>query len=277
MNTTTHLSTLLARVRATGAGEDEAAHDAAITQAEASIVSAISKAARDWPVNATVSHVGPVEECGDGLYADYSILLSVGPKSAKVGGWRCCGWVLPGASQDLDGSGLRNWGDSQPGFWSQTDSDGQLSGKPHVGPSEYALAVHPGYGRDGGMEVGLGDIVPGLSPEDLETVADHLDMSQAWAPLVGRIEDALAEAIGDVDVGEPDGETIWAELSEPMRDVDDVRTGAWGGYFLVAAKDEVGAIHVSHADDGWQDAVGRAASRAIVAEIDREIAQHDEQ
>ena len=71
--------------------------------------------------------------------ADYTVRLTIGDRHLDLTGWVIGGWIKPGASQDIDGSALDNWGNSQPGGWSVSDGNGCAGGRvvcEEAGPSD---------------------------------------------------------------------------------------------------------------------------------------------
>lgn len=77
-------------------------------------------------------------------YVNYEVVASIGDAEvARANAWTLAGYVAPGASMDLDGSGLTNWGDSQHGEWSVVLSDGQSRGPRHIG-----IGRHRAFLRD---------------------------------------------------------------------------------------------------------------------------------
>jgi hypothetical protein len=217
-----------------------------------------------------------VEEVGGGLYSDYTVHLTIDGQTHIIGGWVVCGWIQAGASQDLDGRGLANWGTSQRGGWRCCDSDGTVRGNPTVESADYSVTIRPGYGRPGSVDLTIADLL-GLTEAEQTIIAEHLNLDDPLAALAERIEDALSSA--DRGVSEPDGEDVWDALSGGEEVVKDaVRVGKWGGYALVSVLHD-GDYTTCHqtGDDDWQSAVRRAAADHAEAEVARLLARLGEQ
>ena len=143
------------------------------------------------------------ESLGGGCYADWTVDLIVDGVEHNLGGWNVCGWLAPGASQDLDGSGLALWGSSQPGGWTSCDNDGSGRGYPKA---DYDV-------RDN--EDGTESIVITISSSDNrdETYEFTFDGTESEAEaLCEAISAALREANPGCD--EPDSETIFDDIDD---------------------------------------------------------------
>ena len=170
-------------------------------------------------------------EISDGYCAsEYTIGLTVGGKEYSLDGWVVCGWLRPGASTDHDGSGLTNWGDSQPGGWSFTDRDGNVGGRPRVDEGgNFADAITIGTDDNGGqVSIGMTTVPAWYAAGALalrrEEEAERLDTDAAHDAASEAIEAAeaireeLVEAINeaidavDVDCPEPTAEAIYQHL-----------------------------------------------------------------
>jgi hypothetical protein len=203
------------------------------------------------------------------LYADGRQIGRVGDQVAAVEGWAIGAWLAPGAHQDILGSALALWGDSQPGGWSAAHGDGAVTGRPRVatGPYDRAEAGDPiiVHGGEGMLDI---EILPADIPEwsaavaglERVTAANEKDpddelMAIAWSAtdrVASEIREAVAEAIGDaidsvVDDGlpeEPTADDVLAYLCG--QDQDGLE---WGDY--------LGAGPVI----AWRDADGDACFR----------------
>jgi hypothetical protein len=138
---------------------------------------------------------------GDG-YWEYEVEVTLDGISQRVQCWKLASFLERGASSDLDGSGLDNWGSSQEGGWRVLDGDGQDGGKPLARTGA------------GGVEVFAScDSAWFDLPEatDLEGIAEQL---QAALDAVAR--EASPEEPTPLDIWEELGR--WSELEHlPVR------------------------------------------------------------
>ena len=258
--TTTEITAILAALAAITDRESEAytaSRDAAaeaINAALAAITPEVGDADADAP-----------EEQGGGLYAAYELDLTVGAASRTVPGWVCCGWIAPGASADLDGSGLANWGDSQPGGWSVCDGDGAFSGRAYAEASDGAVSIHEpeGCARDT-SDITVAEIL-GLPAECQATIEAHLsdDIEDAMAKLADDITEAIKYA--DVSIDEPDADALWDELGcrSELSECESVRVGDFGGAHFVIVEDADGERTSYHGHESWEDAVAKRAAEIV--------------
>lgn len=177
---------------------------------------------------------------------DYTVTLTVGEHAVEIECWGHCGWLAPGASADIDGSGLTLWGDSQPGGWSVCDGDGAYDGRPRVieeRSDDCGTPISVGATHLDGAEI-TPDMVPewaaalaalAATPEDAEEWSDReSDAADVRAAVVAAVEAAL-EDIG-ADCPEPTADEVWEALGRTA-EVDGaecVRAGRWIGCPLVA-------------------------------------------
>lgn len=216
------------------------------------------------------------EEMGGGLYSHYTTDLTVGDRTETIGGWMICGWIQAGASADLDGSGLANWGSSQPGGWSCCDSDGGTRGQIEVTHTDYSVTVQPGYGREGQMEITVAGLL-GLTDAEQAIIREHLNLADPLAGLAERIEAELESM--DRGVEAPSAKDCWEAISGGTEVVDDaVRVGSWGDYPLVVIRDEKGdcAAYQAGDEDDWTRPVRKAAADSAEAEVARLVARMSE-
>jgi hypothetical protein len=205
------------------------------------------------------------EEQGGILYANYTLPLTVGAASRTVPGWMCCGWIAPGASADLDGSGLRNWGSSQPGGWSVCDGDGAFSGRAHAEASDGAVSIHEPEGcpRDT-ADITVAEIL-GLPAECQATIEAHLsdDIEDSMAELADEITEVIEYASVSIDA--PDADDLWDELGcrSELSDCESVRVGDFGGAHFVVIEDAEGNRASYHGHESWEDAVGKRAAEIV--------------
>lgn len=178
--------------------------------------------------------------------ADYTTTLTVGDREIAIPCWGHCGWLSPGASADIDGSGLRAWGDSQPGGWRVCDGDGAYDGRPRViddrsADSDTPIAV-------GAAHLDSVDITPDMvpewaaalaalaaTPEDAEEWSDReSDAADVRAAVVAAVEAALEDI--SADCPEPTAAEVWEALgrSAEVDGAECVRAGWWIGCLLVA-------------------------------------------
>lgn len=130
------------------------------------------------------------EHCFEG-YWDYDMLIQVDEHEYKISCWKLATFLARGASQDIDGSGLENWGDSQPGGWRSLDFDSQCLGKPQVKESSEGCVTVSNANNE--VEIA---VPKGHCPEEFMT-----DLQQ-------EIDQAAAGA----DPEEPDAEAVWNDL-----------------------------------------------------------------
>lgn len=272
MNTSeTTLSALLAEVARCYA--DDSAPDATYQAAVSAAQAELDHLASALPVSAEDADVDSPEDLGGGLYADYSIGLTVGAKTITAKGWYVCGWIAAGASQDLDGSGLANWGSSQRGGWSCCDSDGATSGaiRAEADDATCKITVRGGYNQlDHTLDVAE---LLGLTDEDAEIVREHLRVP---AGLVERIQDAIDGA--KVAPDEPSAEDIYDQLDD-VKGLDGIRVGTYhcAEYIFVGA--DLGNTRTIQRIDSGDDsldqdiaeAVADAARAAVLGEARRLI------
>lgn len=246
-------------------------------------------------VSAKVSHIDRPERLGDGCYCDYTVELTVGDHTYELPGWAVCGWLRPGAHADLDGSGLANWGSSQPGGWTSCAGDGATNGKPRVddSPAEYGDPIPVGgvEGRDG-VEIGP-EVWPawaeavagaqrarqaeeaayaaGMADMDeaaYDALADAADAAEKAADILrDRLFAAIEEALPDCPaIPEPESNDVFEELRES--DVPGVRMGDYLGAGLVLAWRDGEEYRSAYWPD--EDDIRRAvedASEAMVADL----------
>ena len=258
--TTADITVLLAALAAITDRESEAytaARDAAAGEINAALAGIMTEAC-DADADAP-------EEQGGILYADYTLPMTVGAASRTVPGWVCCGWIAPGASADLDGSGLRNWGDSQPGGWSVCDGDGAFSGRAHAKADEAVIVIHEpeGCARDT-ADITVSEIL-GLPAECQATIEAHLadEIEDALATLAGEITEDIARA--DVSIDEPDADDLWDELGcrAELSECESVRVGDFGGAHFVVIEDADGERTSYHGHESWEDAVAKRAAEIV--------------
>ena len=172
------------------------------------------------------------------LFADGKQIGKNGDVIADAEGWAIGAWLAPGAHQDIDGSGLALWGDSQPGGWRTADGDGASTGIPRV-TSDGAWVKSEPYdpiivtGGEGCLDV---QIIPDDIPEwkdacdNLKNNEDNDDNYQSLydtaydvrQEVCGAIEEALEQVLdGSHHPCEPQIEDIFNELDE-IRDLEDI-------------------------------------------------------
>ena len=242
----------------------DAARDAA-AEAVADALAAIKPDAGDADADSP-------EEQGGCLYAHYRLPLTVGAASRTVPGWLCCGWIAPGASQGLDGYGLRNWGSSQPGGWQVCNGDGAFSGCASAEADGAVIVIHvpEGCARDT-ADITIADIL-GLAPEWQAVIERHLADHDTIADALQRLAADITEAIkyADVFLDEPDADDLWDELGcrSELSECESVRVGSFGGAHWVIVENKDGNHTAYHGHERWEDAVAKRA-----AEIVREAVQ----
>lgn len=231
----------------------------AVTNALAAITAEAGEADADRP-----------EEQGGILYANYTLPITVGRASRTVPGWLCCGWIAPGASQDLDGSGLRNWGDSQPGGWSVCNGDGAYSGRASAEANDAAVVIDVPEGCTREHDVITAAEILGLPAEAQAVIEAHLahDIEDTLTRLAADIDEAIKYA--DVFISEPDADDLWEELGcrSELSECESIRVGDFGGAHWVIVEDKDGERAAYHGHERWEDAVAKRA-----AEIVREAVQ----
>lgn len=242
-------------------------------------------------ISAEVTDVWSPDEMGGGCYADHTVRIAVGEKTLDVTGWVCCGWLTPGANQNLDGSGLANWGDSQPGGWSVCDGDGASTGRVRTSdprqPDAFS-AIVVGADNNESVSVWPADVpewdaavtAARAAGESEEATMDAYDDLLALAAAIRKeVIDALDSALDDAydaapDLApEPDAETVWDSLDRHAvaeADGEDlVRLGDWNGAGLCLAwRTEDGHDFAWHpTEDDVRNAVAGAAP-AMESEIE---------
>lgn len=126
-------------------------------------------------------------------YWSYDMTITIGETAHTIPCWKLATWLAAGAHQDIDGSGLANWGSSQPGGWRSLDSDSQSHGKPTVEISEEdegkAIVSH----SNDSVEI----------PIPADTDPDEF---------VEELQAAIDSAADAADPQEPDAAAVWQEL-----------------------------------------------------------------
>jgi hypothetical protein len=198
-------------------------------------------------ISATASEAVVCEPSEGYGSADYTTTLTVGDREIEIPCWGHCGWLAPGASADIDGSGLSAWGDSQPGGWSVCDGDGAYDGRPRVIdealPTECDTPITIGATHLDSVDV-TPDMVPEwaaavaalyATPEDAEEWSDRESAAADVRRAVVAAVEAALEDIG-ADCPEPTAAEVWEALgrSAEVDGADCVRTGRWLGCPLVA-------------------------------------------
>jgi len=143
---------------------------------------------------------------GDVYMIYYTVSLAIDNRRHELRGFFLGGWIPAGAHQDIDGSGLADWGSSQPGGWRTCDTDGQESG-----------AIRVSYDDDGQIRVGNGEAA--ISLTGTRDDADRIERA---------IEDAISAS--DIDLDEPDAEPIY-DYIDPVDGLDalPIRVGNYMG------------------------------------------------
>ena len=269
MSENTDMPSLLAAVAAAAATADGATYQLAAVAA----ADAIRRAMAALPApECGPADMEPVDDIDGALYADWSADVTVGPVTRTVQGWMHCGWLQPGASCDLDGSGLANWRASQPGGWSACDGDGAFHGVPMARICGAGVTLHCAEGRRGAKGITVAELL-GLGEQDQQVIEEHL------VDVIGDAVDALADGITSAidgcrrGVKEPDADAVWEALGAgaAVRDCDAVRVGYWGGTWLVAVEYQDGKHAAYQAHEGWEDMVGREGARRMIAEVRAEL------
>lgn len=242
-------------------------------------------------VTVTSSSIDEIEELGGSLGTTYQVTMTVAGRECTIAGWYNCGWIAPGASQDLDGSGLPNWGDSQPGGWSTVDSDGQVSGRPMVEVGEDddgapCVLIQQGYGMGDDIVLTCADL--GIEWPDDDVDADDSDAIYEQVQAAKEAREAVqsaADAIGaalDAAIpespAEPDGEQVFDGLPELVRSGDDlpVRAGKYMGCDVRIAIRE-GNDYVSyHPDESWEHAAERAIGAWVIGAVRAQVGDEED-
>lgn len=160
----------------------------------------------------------------------YKMTIKIGSWSIGVSGWKFCGHVPRGAHANIDGSGLLNWGDSQHGFWSVMDEDGQSSGLPRATANPFGeVTIYPGDHTGGGGQVPSDIVNRWNSPKEL---ADE-------------INNAIENASPDVE--EPGPYT-----QDPSISWDGEK---WIGRFIAGIDDEEFCLDASDTEDNSDAAI----------------------
>lgn len=217
------------------------------------------------------------EELGSGLYANYTIKLSIAGREIEITGWRVGGWLAPGASADLDGSGLAQWGSNQPGGWSECEGDGQFSGDPEVEVKQDRATGAPILriiSGQGGPDTTLTCADVGIAWPDPDGADDdqYDDIIAAAEAAMQALRETLADAIEAAIPGspaEPSPIAIWYALdAERGAEACPVRVGDYLGTnnprVVVCNNDRYTSYHP---DDAWEDDAREAAADAVVAMV----------
>lgn len=201
--------------------------------------------------------------------ADYTTTLTVGEREVKIPCWGHCGWLAPGSSADIDGSGLSAWGDSQPGGWRVCDGDGAYDGRPRVIADRHPECDTPiavGATHLNSVEV-TPDMVPewasalaalAATPEDADEWIDReSDAADVREAVAAAVEAALEHISADCD--EPTADEVWKALggSAEVDGAECVRAGRWIGCPLVAWR-----VHGETDYDWWPTAAPAGALAA---------------
>lgn len=177
----------------------------------------------------TITTTDP-EHDNDG-YWSYEMSITVGEVEHLINCWKLATFLARGASQDIDGSGLQNWGSSQPGGWRVLDWDSQERGIPTVeAPTD-----------EGTVTVSnTGDSIEIPIPEG----TDPAEFAEA-------LQEAITEAADANDPEEPDAEAIWNEmLSIYEMEYAPVRTGRiYGSQEVFVAYEMPGGVYESEKAD----------------------------
>jgi hypothetical protein len=226
------------------------------------------------------------EEIGGVCFAHYSVSLEVAGRRLELPACLTCGWLAPGADQDLDGSGLACWGDAQHGGWRSVAGDGVYPRRPVAdtdGDPDDPIVVRDGVG--GTAEIAPDTVAVWRDAVEAMHIAGEAEVGdpdsdyEALYARAAEIRDEIAEAINDAlddydvpDVEEPASEEVWQDL--PETDWPGIRLGDWQGAGLVLAWETPdGDEHRPHPDeDDVAEAVAALAGRArrsLLAEIER--------
>ena len=208
------------------------------------------------------------ESIGGGCYADWTVDLVVDGVEHSLGGWNVCGWLAPGASQDLDGSGLALWGNSQPGGWTTCDSDGSGRGYPKA---DYEVTTEF---DDGDNEIITIVITVSSSDNRNETYEFSFDGTESEAE---ALCEAISEALRGANPGcdEPDSEKVFDDIDDDAFGFGayyPIRFGNWKDAGKVLAWKIEGTTNDSYDHAFWPDAgdVSRAM-RAVNDDIETTI------
>lgn len=213
------------------------------------------------PFTATIES-GTPEEIGGMCYANHNITLEICGKKHELSCWHLCGFLAPGASGDLDGSGLSLWGNSQPGGWRTCDNDGQSRGFIKVDyDSDIGILIDT---PDNRFIIDVKELFPGLSENiQSELISDFDDSKEKYDVLVAQLLDGLSLLTKKIDKeitnlyesaepSEPNAEDVYLNLSD-IRNLEDinVRVGDYEGAGpCVAWRDERNEYHfISHPDE----------------------------
>jgi len=226
-----------------------------------------------------VAHHGGISEPSEGYGSvDYRVTLAAGDRQVDIDCWGHCGWLAPGASADIDGSGLAAWGDSQPGGWSVCDGDGAYDGRPRVIADRSPACGDPVC--VGATHLGTQEITPDMVPEWAAALAalaatpegadEWVDRESAAADIRDAVAEAIEVALKDVaaDCPEPSAAEVWHALGRTAEvdGVDCVRVGSWIGCPLVAWSDGELIRYdwwPTRSPRGALDAASAAASAAV--------------
>lgn len=210
---------------------------------------------------------------------------------AGVEGWAMGAFLAPGAHQDIDGSGLALWGDSQPGGWRCADGDGAVSGKPQLQKETYWGKCHPFepitiFGGAGFLDI---EICPtdipewesicnrlhdydtieeesGYAPEDYDTIYEQAEKIRD--EVRQALEDALESTLDGSHYPKlPSDEDMYDELEE-LDELEDlpIRSGNYLGCGPVVAWMRNGEYHaIPHPDE--------QEIRGIIQDITPDIVQ----
>lgn len=203
-------------------------------------------------VQASCVDVDTCDEISEGYCSrEYTIEIAINGRTlGTVKGWQHVGWIAPGANEDIDGSGLANWGSSQPGGWSVCDGDGQCSGNVQAWDKTdddhgSTIQVEAETAIGATLEIDPGDVNEWAAALAVIDSLDEYDDAQfeAYSAAVDRCDEirqsiisavnAACENCGPEDDGEPDSETIFDDLNESS--VQCVRLGNWKGAGRVLA------------------------------------------
>jgi hypothetical protein len=140
----------------------------------------------------TITITTTTPEHSENGYWNYEMEIAIGDDTHSINCWKFATWLEAGASADIDGSGLRNWGNSQPGGWRVLNGDSQTTGIPRGWLSDDKSAVELKAEGDS-----LTIQVPeGCDPDEF----------------LEALEAAIEEAATEADPDEPDADDVWAEM-----------------------------------------------------------------
>lgn len=198
-------------------------------------------------ISATVSEA-TISEPSEGYGSvDYTVTLTVGEREVEIECWGHCGWLAPGAHEDLDGSGLTCWGDAQPGGWRVCDGDGAHTGRPRVEDDRSPEPSDPI--TIAAAHLAGAEITPEMVPEWAAAIAalaatpeeddERWEVARVAADaareaVVAAVESALDRV--SCDCPEPTADEVWEALgrSAEVDGAECVRAGRWIGCPLVA-------------------------------------------